>query len=127
MTALSSSILMAFIVLSVKHMFADYILQTPYQFRNKGTYGHPGGLLHSALHATLTLPVFLLLPPATTALALIIIAGEFIIHYHMDWSKEQLVRRYELTQSDPWFWYLFGFDQLVHAITYVAIIALLIS
>ena len=126
MTALTSSILLAFIVLSVKHTFADYIFQTSYQFCNKGIYGHPGGLLHSALHVTLTLPVFLLLPPSSLMLALVIMAGEFVIHYHMDWGKEQLVNRYELKQNTPQFWYLFGFDQLVHSVTYVGIIALLI-
>jgi hypothetical protein len=126
MTDLASSILLAFIVLSAKHTIGDYILQSPYQFKNKGIYGHPGGILHSALHAILTLPVFLILPPATLILALAIIVGEFVIHYHIDWSKEKLNKRYELTQCNERYWYLFGFDQLAHSITYVAIIALLI-
>jgi hypothetical protein len=56
-----------------------------------------------------------------------IVAGEFVVHYHLDWSKEQLIKRFKLTQSDPWFWYLFGLDQLGHMLTYVAIIAILIS
>ena len=126
MTDLASSILLAFIVLSVKHMLADYVFQTPYQFKNKGIYGHPGGLLHSTLHVVFTLPVFFILPPATMVLALAIVIGEFAIHYHLDWGKEQLIKRYKLTQSNPWFWHLFGFDQFAHWITYVAIVALLI-
>ena len=126
MSDLASSILLAFIALSVKHTIADYVFQTPYQFRNKGIYGHPGGLLHSTLHVLFTLPVFLILPPATMELALAIIIGEFAIHYHLDWGKEQLVKRHSLTQSDQRYWYLFGIDQLGHSVTYVAIIALLI-
>lgn len=126
MTDLASSILLAFIVLSVKHTIGDYLLQSPYQFKNKGIYGHPGGILHSALHAILTLPVFLILPPATLMLALAIMVGEFVIHYHIDWCKEKLNKHYELTQCNERYWYLFGFDQLAHSITYVAIIALLI-
>ena len=126
MPDLASSILLAFIVLSVKHTIADYLLQSPYQFKNKGNYGHPGGLLHSALHAILTIPVFLLLPPATLGLALAIIVSEFVIHYHIDWSKEQLNKHYALTTGNERYWYLFGFDQLAHSITYVAIIACLI-
>ena len=126
MTDLANSILLAFIVLSVKHTIADYVLQTPYQFRNKGKYGHPGGLIHSALHSALTLTVFYVLPPATMGLALAIIVGEFVIHYHLDWGKEQLVKRFELTQGNQWFWHLFGLDQLAHMVTYVVIIALLI-
>ncbi len=119
-------ILWALVFLSVKHTVADYVLQTGYQSSNKGIYGHPGGLLHSFIHITLTLPVFLILPPASLSLGLAIIAGEFVIHYHMDWCKEQLVKRLGLSQSNSGFWYLFGFDQLVHTITYIGIIALLI-
>ena len=40
--------LAAVAVLMVKHALADFYLQTPYQYLNKGTYGHPGGLLHAA-------------------------------------------------------------------------------
>jgi hypothetical protein len=127
MSDLTSSILLGFVILSVKHTIADYFLQTSYQYLNKGKYGHPGGLLHSALHAVLTIPVFLVLPPSSALLALAIICGEFVVHYHLDWYKEQLVKRNNLSQSDPWFWYLFGLDQLGHMLTYVAIIAILIS
>lgn len=120
------TVLLAFVVLSVKHTVGDYILQTSYQYLNKGTYGHPGGIIHSGLHALLTIPVFALLSPSSALLGIGIIVGEFIIHYHLDWSKEQLVKRYGLTQTDPWFWHLFGLDQLGHLLTYVAIIAILI-
>ena len=41
-------VLVAVAVLMAKHMVADFYLQTPYQYLNKGTYGHPGGFLHSA-------------------------------------------------------------------------------
>ena len=126
MSVLTGEILLAFIVLSVKHTIADYYLQTPYQFGNKGTYGHPGGLLHAGVHAFLTLPVFIVLTPSSIGLAAAIIAGEFVLHYHMDWSKEQLTKRYELTQKDAAFWHLFGFDQLFHQVTYVVIIAILV-
>ncbi len=29
------------------HFLVDFVLQTPFQYRNKGTYGHAGGLLHA--------------------------------------------------------------------------------
>jgi hypothetical protein len=127
MSDLSCAILLGFVVLSTKHSIGDYVLQTSYQYLNKGIYGHPGGLLHSSLQALLTLPVFLVLPPSSAALGAAIIVGEFVVHYHLDWTKEQLVKRYELTQTDQRFWILFGIDQLAHMLTYVAIIAILIS
>lgn len=112
--------------MSIKHTIGDYFLQTPYQFANKGTYGHPGGLLHSGLQAALTIPVFAVIAPASILFAIGILAGEFIVHYHLDWSKEQLVKKYGLTQTDNWYWHLFGLDQLGHMLTYFAIVALLI-
>ncbi|MCH8239937.1 MAG: DUF3307 domain-containing protein [Proteobacteria bacterium] len=121
-----TAVLLAFVMLAVKHTIADYFLQTPYQFLNKGSYGHPGGILHASIHGLLTLPVFLILAPSSPALASAIIVGEFVVHYHLDWSKEQLIERYDLTQKNPWFWHLFGLDQLAHIVTYVAIIAILI-
>ncbi|MDA7945851.1 MAG: DUF3307 domain-containing protein [Hyphomicrobiaceae bacterium] len=124
---LSNAILWGFAILAVKHTIADYFLQTAYQFRHKGIYGHPGGILHSVLHIALTPSVFLVLPPASVMMAVAILAGEYVIHYHLDWTKEQLIKRYDLTQTDPWFWHLFGLDQLGHSLTYVAIIAILIS
>lgn len=127
MSDLTWAILLGFVVLSMKHTVGDFFLQTSYQYLNKGIYGHRGGLIHSGLQALLTIPVFLVLPPSSALLAIAIIAGEFVVHYHLDWSKEQLVKRYELTHEDPWFWHLFGLDQLGHLLTYVAIIAILIS
>ena len=127
MSDLTCAILLGFVVLSVKHTIGDFFLQTSYQYLNKGIYGHRGGLIHSGLHALLTIPVFLVLPPSSALLAIAIIAGEFVVHYHLDWSKEQMIKRYKLTQTDPWFWHLFGLDQLGHMMTYVAIIAILIS
>lgn len=126
MTEIVCSVLLAMAALSVKHTIGDFVLQTSYQYRNKGTYGHPGGLLHSGIHVALTLPVFLILAPSSLAMVIAILAGEFIVHYHLDWAKEQLVKRYGLTQTDPWFWYLFGLDQLGHMLTYLAIIVVLI-
>lgn len=126
MSDLNFLILLGFAFLSVKHTIGDYFLQTSYQFRNKGLYGHPGGLLHSGIHVALTLPVFLILPPSSLILALAIMFGEFIVHYHLDWAKEQLINRHELTQTDPWYWHLFGLDQLGHMLTYVGVVALLL-
>lgn len=123
---LSTAILWGFAILCVKHTIADYFLQTAYQFKNKGIYGHPGGLIHAGLHIALTPAVFIVLPPASVLQAAAILAGEFVVHYHLDWTKEQLVKRYELTQANPWFWHLFGLDQLGHSLTYLVIIAVLI-
>ncbi|MEP7292538.1 MAG: hypothetical protein ABI835_12190, partial [Chloroflexota bacterium] len=43
----SGTVLLVVFILELKHFVFDYPLQRPYQFLNKGTYGHPGGILSS--------------------------------------------------------------------------------
>jgi len=112
--------------LQVKHLVGDFFLQTTYQVENKGTYGHPGGLIHAGIHAGLTIPVFFFLP-ATTALAVAIIVAEYLIHYHTDWTKEAIGRTFKWNPGNVWFWRMFGIDQFVHQMTYVAILVLLVA
>ncbi|MCB1548824.1 MAG: DUF3307 domain-containing protein [Hyphomicrobiaceae bacterium] len=113
--------------LLLKHAIADFFLQGPYQWRNKGTYGHPGGLLHCAIHLVLTMPVFLLLPAGSVGYAALILVAEFVFHYHVDWSKEQVIRRLSLTTSNDGYWRAMGIDQLMHGLTYVVIVMALTS
>ena len=120
MDSQAEAVLAIFTVLEIKHFIFDYVLQTPYQFLNKGTYLHPGGIIHSGLHALGTLAAFLIITPPL-ALGIAIIVGEFIFHYHVDWTKEQLIRRFRLTTKDAGYWRIYGADQLAHHLTYVVI------
>jgi hypothetical protein len=106
-------------MLLTKHCLVDFVLQTPYQLKNKHQYGHPGGLLHGFLHVLGTLPIFAVIPP-TPAIAAAIIGGEFVAHYHIDWAKEQALRRTGWGYTDSRYWAVFGADQLLHGLTYVA-------
>jgi hypothetical protein len=126
MAVTAQTILLAIAVLMIKHWVADFLLQTVWQVHNKGRYGHPGGLLHSALHIVCTLPVFVVLPPASLGYGAGILAGEYLFHYHVDWTKEQLNRVLGLKPDMSGFWYLLGLDQLVHGLTYVTIVWLLV-
>lgn len=127
MPELALLLLAAVAVLMFKHMVADFYLQTPYQYLNKGTYGHPGGLIHSGIHVTLTPLVYLVLAPGSLLLAAAIAAGEFAVHYHTDWAKEQITHRNGWTAQDPPFWNALGTDQLVHGLTYLAIVTVLVA
>ena len=111
-------------LLFTKHLIIDFPLQTPYQWMNKGTYGHPGGLLHAGLHALGTLLVFLFVGAAIEgAFILAIIDG--VIHYHIDWAKMNINARYGWkADTSPHFWTLLGIDQWLHAITYLLLVSL---
>jgi hypothetical protein len=117
-------VLAALVVLQAKHFVADFILQTPYQFMNKGKYGHPGGFIHAGIHALGSMLAFFVITP-TLLVGVAIVIGEFIAHYHIDWSKEQTVRRKQWVFPQAEYWWTFGADQALHQFTYVVIVAVL--
>lgn len=105
-------------LLTVKHFVFDFLYQPPYQWQNKGTYGHWGGLVHSGQHMLASFVILLFF--ASVPLAALIALGEFIIHYHMDWFKMNLNKRKGWTATThSEFWILTGFDQFVHSLTYI--------
>jgi hypothetical protein len=119
-------VLAAVAVLMLKHAVADFYLQTPYQYLNKGRYGHPGGFLHAGIHIALTPFVYLVLVPGSLLIAAAIALGEFVLHYHIDWAKEQITHANGLTPQNRGFWCLLGTDQLLHGLTYLGIVAILV-
>jgi len=119
-----AALLVVIAILEIKHFIFDYPLQTAYQVNNKGTYGHPGGIIHSGLHVLGTSTAFLVVTPSL-AIGAAILVGEFLLHYHVDWTKDNVVRRWGLTAKDRSFWLAIGVDQLTHHLTYVGIAAVL--
>ncbi|SDB07019.1 DUF3307 domain-containing protein [Bauldia litoralis] len=120
------ALLVVFTILQVKHFICDYPLQTHYQLKNKGTYGHPGGILHSGIQALGTIAAFIAVPP-TLGLGVAIVVGEFLVHYHVDWIKANVMRRAGYTSDQSQFWWAIGADQLIHHLTYVAIGGILVG
>jgi Protein of unknown function (DUF3307) len=111
-------------LLEIKHFACDFVLQTAFLYRNKGKYGHPAGFVHAGLHAAGSLPAILLVIQSA-GLAAAIVAVEFLVHYHVDWLKLYIDKRYRLGINQSVYWMIFGLDQLIHQITYVAILAVL--
>jgi Protein of unknown function (DUF3307) len=118
-------ILWCAVLFQVKHLACDFVLQTRYQYANKGIYGHPGGLLHASIHALGSIGPVLMLT-GEWRLAASLIAAEWGVHYHADWLKEQIVKRRALSYDDALFWVVFGADQFVHQMTYVVMIAAMV-
>lgn len=102
-------------LLFLKHFICDYPLQAhPYIHQNKGTYGHPGGLIHAYLHGVGT---------ALATGSWWAAVADFVLHYHIDWAKNNINRVFSLRpDGSAWFWVLMGFDQLLHSITYLGIV-----
>jgi hypothetical protein len=86
-------------------------------YKNKGIYGHIGGISHSYLILWNYAPDFVYL-------ALI----DGIVHYHIDWAKVKINSQFSLTATNSeTFWYLLGFDQLLHAYTYLGMVSYVLS
>ncbi|MEL7543687.1 MAG: DUF3307 domain-containing protein [Pseudomonadota bacterium] len=112
--------------LLIKHAIADYGMQTAYMVCNKGRYLHPGGILHAGLHAMLTAAVLVVFAPGAAKFIAMIALGEFLVHYHIDYGKERICSDDAITPQCARFWQIHGFDQLLHALTYIAIAAIFV-
>jgi hypothetical protein len=118
-------ILLLLLILNIKHFIYDFLWQPPFMWQNKGTYGHIGGILHAAMHSIVTGAILAGFGFAAWPVYGIMIL-EFVIHYHMDWFKMWYNKRKGWgATTHPEFWVLTGFDQLIHALTYLLIAALL--
>ncbi len=118
-------LLILLVIFQIKHLVADFILQTGWMVRTKGIYGHPGGIVHAGLHAVLTAGILLLTPLAPLSLALIVL-GEFVLHYHLDWFKDRVLKKQGYTAHQKEFWTLAGLDQFAHQLSYVLILYLVV-
>lgn len=105
-------------LLLIKHFVADFMLQTDTMVREKGHYGKWGGVLHSGIHGVGTFIVFAAFGFGLVSVICAVI--DSAVHYHIDWAKMNLSR--DLTVADKQYWFYLGLDQLLHQLTYVALI-----
>ena len=124
MSPTSTLLLASLALFEAKHFVCDFVLQTAYLYRNKGIYGHRAGFIHAGLHALGSLPAIILIG-GTPGLITVLVFGEFLIHYHVDWLKLHIDHRYRLRIDRSAYWIVFGLDQLLHQATYIVMLALL--
>lgn len=120
------TVLWLLFALLTKHFIVDFPLQAfPYQYNNKGTYGHPGGLLHSGLHVCgtyLAVVWFVAHPGLAVWIALL----DGVIHYHIDWAKMNINKKFGWgPTTHEQFWSLLGLDQYLHMLTYIGLVVIL--
>lgn len=136
-----STILIAGLLLALKHFLCDGPFQTPFQYLNKGKLLHPGGLLHAGIHAIGTFMALIVAgvdPGLVGALAIF----DGVMHYTIDFAKTNLTKKEWaertgvitdlggrqihpaglLIKSD-WYFYALVLDQSLHFACYAAILA----
>jgi hypothetical protein len=118
MNELLQTALLMILGLQLKHLICDGPLQTLQMVQDKSSYLKPQGLFHAAIHTGGSFLVFWLLGlPFATSLALAVLDG--VIHYHVDFFKENLVKQKGWSTNDGPFWWALTADQTLHHMTYV--------
>lgn len=123
MTDSTTTALIMVYFLLLKHFLADFIHQPEWMWKNKGTYGHWGGIAHSGYHAVLTYAIIAFSVGVIAALVTALV--DFFVHYHVDWGKMKL--SHGLTPANELYWVILGLDQLLHGVTYLCIVALALN
>lgn len=113
--------LILLVLLQIKHMFADYYMQTPRMLGGRARYVHLGRAQHAGIHAVGSVLAFLPFG-GVSALVVWIVLAEWVVHYHIDWGKGWYSDRKAHTPADAGYWRAFGFDQTLHQLTYVAMV-----
>jgi hypothetical protein len=118
------SIFFILTLLFIKHWYIDFVNQSMEEVVGKGIYGNAHGLMHSIKHGVATFLIFWWLLNWQGAIILGFI--DFVTHYHIDWLKININKRWNYTTENPKFWAWLGADQLAHSITYLFIVWLAI-
>jgi hypothetical protein len=113
------------VLLQIKHFICDGPLQTRDMVRAKGHYGRWLGIVHALVHGAGTLVVLMVFGVPLAAVAMLS-ALDVLIHYHVDFSKEALVRRKGWTTAEAKFWWALAADQGLHQLTYLLLAFLVV-
>jgi len=128
--SIAITVLLFFLMFQIKHLFADFIFQTPYMWMNKHKLLHPGGWLHAGTHAVASFVIFVMIHPPIVSTApwwgaaLILCGIELMVHFLIDLCKMRIgIRKGWKCNTHPQFWNLLGIDQFLHQLTYIWMIS----
>ncbi|APG48279.1 hypothetical protein PhaeoP97_02904 [Phaeobacter porticola] len=106
----------------IKHMFADFYLQTPKMLSGRGQYLHAGRAQHAGVHVLGSIIAFVIIG-APVGFVLLICVLEWIAHFNIDYCKACYSERKSLAPNMADFWRAMGTDQALHQLTYLAMTA----
>ncbi len=103
------------LVLTVKHVVADFFLQNSWMAlgKDRKTGWALPLLAHCCVHLVLTTALMLMLAPRFWFIGPI----DFAIHICIDRAKGFCVATFNVTHDHQWFWWLIGTDQALHHLT----------
>lgn len=103
--------------LIIKHFVVDLGMQQYMGPRPKHEY-FGSGHRHYLEHAIGTAFVALIFVPK---LAILIAVLDYILHWHVDWSKHHINRWCNFEPRTEYWWWLMTADQIVHTLCYYAL------
>jgi uncharacterized protein DUF3307 len=103
------------LVLTFKHVIADFVLQNSWMAigKDQKTGWALPLLAHCSVHLALSLALILIIAPRFWFVAFI----DFVIHIVIDRAKGLCGLTFGVTMEHPWFWTLIGVDQALHHLT----------
>jgi hypothetical protein len=103
------------LVLTVKHIIADFVLQNAWMAYGKDqkTGWALPLLVHCLIHLAVAMALILIIAPKFWFVAVI----DFLIHILVDRAKGLCSSTFNMTPEHPWFWTLIGVDQALHHLT----------
>jgi len=116
--SLASSVPVAWmLLLTVKHVIADFVLQNSWMALGKDqkTGWALPLLAHGLVHLVVATTLILMIAPRFWFIALV----DFAIHITVDRAKGICASRFGVTLKNqhPWFWTVIGIDQALHHLT----------
>lgn len=112
-----------FILLLLKHTFADLFLQSTRPAADKSSILSWGLHRHCIDHAVLTLVILLCF--VSFKLAILLAIFDYISHCLIDFTKHKIMGYYKIPKQGQKFWALQTADQALHYITYFIIVVLI--
>jgi len=119
---MEESLLILF-VLMCKHAVADLAIQSFRKPSTKRLYFNKGLHVHSLDHGILTFAVLLFWISPLSALCYAIF--DYVAHWHIDWTKSNILHKFKIKRLTPAFWRLQTLDQIGHYATYAFIVYLI--
>ena len=119
-------VLFLILLLQIKHFICDGPLQTKAMVDGKAIYGNRLGLLHAGIHGLGTI-VALAWFGLDWTLVFALAVADMALHYHIDFTKENIVKIKGWTIAVREFWWALATDQFLHHLTYLAITAIIVG
>ena len=114
------NILVLVALFQLKHFVCDGPLQTKAMVDSKSKYGDGLGIAHAAIHGLGSAMVLLVWQQSISVMFGLAVL-DALVHYHVDYTKENIVRYSKWTVADAKFWWALSADQTVHQLTYVVL------